>query len=108
MSYAHRCVFCDYSRPASTPTILSPRCRRCGAVLEAVDVPEEPARSAPSLVLGHKRERLAWSVWVAFCLALVALACAAAWATAGPALGIAALGGGILAVAPLAGPPTRS
>jgi hypothetical protein len=110
MGYSHVCVFCGLSRPAASQTILSPRCERCGSVLEAVEA--TPAwLSAPAADedagSGWGR-RAAWSAWAAFCIAVVLLGCAAAWAATGPALGVAALGAGILALAPLTGPPIRS
>ena len=41
MAYVHACLFCGWSRPAETPTIMSPRCGDCGCVL--VSGPEAPA-----------------------------------------------------------------
>jgi hypothetical protein len=109
MGYHHRCVFCGFSRQAASRTILSPRCERCGAVLEAVETDGIAASPAPVVYAGGSGwgHRAASSAWAAFCLAVVALTCAATWAATGPALGVAALGGGILALAPLTGPPTR-
>jgi hypothetical protein len=40
MEYVHHCVFCGWSRAASSPTMLAPRCKRCGCTLRAVTAEE--------------------------------------------------------------------
>ena len=35
MDYVHHCVFCGWSRPGASPTILSPRCEECGCALRS-------------------------------------------------------------------------
>jgi diguanylate cyclase (GGDEF)-like protein len=45
MPYVHHCVFCGWSRAASSPTLLAPRCDRCGCTLRAVTA-DEWARTA--------------------------------------------------------------
>jgi hypothetical protein len=44
-SWVHQCPWCGWSRDASSPTILAPRCTTCGGMLEAV-----PATAAVSAV----------------------------------------------------------
>jgi hypothetical protein len=34
-SWVHVCRWCEWSREAESPTILSPRCEQCGGLLEA-------------------------------------------------------------------------
>ena len=40
MDYVHRCVMCDWQRPAETPAVTSPRCGNCGCALESVRASE--------------------------------------------------------------------
>ena len=35
MPYVHHCVFCGWSRPATSTTLLSPACEACGCTLRA-------------------------------------------------------------------------
>lgn len=44
MDYVHHCVFCGWSRPGATPTILSPGCERCGCPLRSSSVEDYEAR----------------------------------------------------------------
>ncbi len=48
VEYVHYCVYCSWSREASSLTMLSPRCERCGCALRA-DGREAFRRIAPSL-----------------------------------------------------------
>jgi hypothetical protein len=40
MEYVHHCVFCGWSRAASSPTLLAPSCARCGCTLRAATAQE--------------------------------------------------------------------
>jgi hypothetical protein len=40
MAYVHACIFCGWSRPAASATIMAPHCEGCGCVL--VSSPERP------------------------------------------------------------------
>src|SRR5437763_1458513 len=40
MEYVHHCVFCGWSRAASSPTLLAPRCESCGCTLRATTAEE--------------------------------------------------------------------
>ena len=40
MEYVHHCVFCGWSRAASSPTLLAPRCESCGCTLRAATAEE--------------------------------------------------------------------
>ena len=35
-SWVHRCPWCEWSRPGSSPTMIEPRCTGCGGLLEAL------------------------------------------------------------------------
>lgn len=35
-AWVHRCPWCDWSREGDSATMLKPRCRSCGGLLEAV------------------------------------------------------------------------
>ncbi len=48
VEYVHYCVYCSWNREASSLTMLSPRCERCGCALRA-DRREAFQRIAPSL-----------------------------------------------------------
>jgi diguanylate cyclase (GGDEF)-like protein/putative nucleotidyltransferase with HDIG domain len=48
VEYVHYCVYCSWSREASSLTMLSPRCDRCGCALRA-DRREAFRRIAPTL-----------------------------------------------------------
>src|ERR1700704_783104 len=48
VEYVHYCVYCSWNREASSLTMLSPRCERCGCALRA-DSREAFRRIAPSL-----------------------------------------------------------
>jgi diguanylate cyclase (GGDEF)-like protein/putative nucleotidyltransferase with HDIG domain len=48
VEYVHYCVYCSWNREASSLTMLSPRCERCGCALRA-DGREAFRRIAPSL-----------------------------------------------------------
>ena len=48
VEYVHYCVYCSWNREASSLTMLSPRCERCGCALRA-DRREAFRRIAPSL-----------------------------------------------------------
>ena len=50
-SWVHRCPWCDWSREATSPTILAPRCTNCGGMLEAVPA-TAAARAEPPLRIG--------------------------------------------------------
>ena len=107
MEYVHRCVVCDWHRPAASPTVTSPRCENCGCALESVhaadvlvldgplrgiEVPEAPAPRARA----RRRHR--------------GCRCSSSWpppgpATrrAGPAIAVAAVGvAGLLVVMAMA------
>jgi hypothetical protein len=45
-AWVHRCPWCEWSREASSATILAPRCDHCGGLLEAVAQPSTPSASA--------------------------------------------------------------
>ena len=36
MEFVHHCVFCGWSRPAASATLLSPACEACGCTLRAI------------------------------------------------------------------------
>jgi hypothetical protein len=40
MEYVHHCVFCGWSRPGASPTILSPVCESCGCALRSSSASE--------------------------------------------------------------------
>jgi diguanylate cyclase (GGDEF)-like protein/putative nucleotidyltransferase with HDIG domain len=44
MPYVHHCVFCGWSRPAESATLLAPACEACGCTLRAT-TPEELRRA---------------------------------------------------------------
>src|SRR2546429_147372 len=48
VEYVHYCVYCSWNREASSLTMLSPRCERCGCALRA-DTREAFDRIAPTL-----------------------------------------------------------
>src|SRR3979409_1012036 len=48
VEYVHYCVYCSWNREASSLTMLSPRCERCGCALRA-DRREAFRPIAPSL-----------------------------------------------------------
>jgi diguanylate cyclase (GGDEF)-like protein len=48
MEYVHHCVFCGWSRAASSPTLLAPSCARCGCTLRAATA-EEWSRTGGTL-----------------------------------------------------------
>ena len=45
MEFVHHCVFCGWSRPAASATLLSPACEACGCTLRATTA-ERFARDA--------------------------------------------------------------
>ena len=53
--YVHHCVFCGWSRPAESATILEPACERCGCVLRGDDADEYARLSRPT----RRRRRVA-------------------------------------------------
>ena len=95
MEYVHRCVVCDWQRPAASPTVTSPRCENCGCALESV-------HAADILVLdGHLRgievpERLRQALVRAGAIAgsmlLVLAAARTGYAEGGLAIAVAAVG----------------
>ena len=44
--WVHRCPLCEWSRQATSPTILQPRCENCGGLLEPVPAASAPATTA--------------------------------------------------------------
>jgi diguanylate cyclase (GGDEF)-like protein len=48
VEYIHYCVYCGFDREAASPTMLSPRCERCGCAMRA-DRREAYERIAPTL-----------------------------------------------------------
>jgi hypothetical protein len=46
-SWVHRCPWCDWSRGADSPTMIEPRCRDCGGLLEALPVAPGDAEEHP-------------------------------------------------------------
>jgi hypothetical protein len=99
MEYIHHCVFCGWSRPGASPTILSPGCLRCGCPLrsstrgefetrdEQADAPAAPRVSARLLRLS------ALTVGVLLVIAAVS----AGWREGGVWIGVVGLGLGGLA-----------
>ncbi|MBI5104053.1 MAG: hypothetical protein HZB46_03530 [Solirubrobacterales bacterium] len=83
----HACGFCGWSRPATSATMLDPRCERCGCVLDAVEVAELTPDRGPSL------RAPAWALPVLLVLLTTPLVLAAAkvaYARGGTAAGAAA------------------
>jgi hypothetical protein len=94
MDYVHHCVFCGWSRPGASPTILSPGCLRCGCPLrssslddlEASDHDAE-APAAPRVSAGLVR--LA-ALTVAFLMVVAAIS--AGWREGGVWIAVVGLG----------------
>jgi hypothetical protein len=109
MDYVHHCVFCGWSRPGATPTILAPGCERCGCALRSIpaadftaaaDGPEDdvPTSVSPGLI------RLAA---LAIGLLLIVALVVAGWREGGVWIAVAGLGIGGLASLSLPYPTRR-
>jgi hypothetical protein len=103
MEFVHRCLFCGWQRDASSPTILSPHCERCGCLLSS----GRPADFSPTLETTPRLRRVGlspaaarWLRIVAFAAALVA-AMVTGYNAGGVWVGIGALGASGLAATPL-------
>lgn len=101
MEYVHGCVFCGWHRDASSPTVLSPSCERCGCTLSSVSGANWTGADA-GLILGPEpvRNRILRLAAI-LGAALVALAALrTGYALGGPAVAVAAVGiAGLVSVA---------
>jgi hypothetical protein len=108
MGYVHHCVFCGWSRPGASPTILAPGCEKCGCPLRSTPVteyesPEAGATDAAPLV-GFGVVRAAT---IAVAAMLIAAAAVAGWRAGGVWIAIVGLALGGLASLSLPYPTRR-
>jgi hypothetical protein len=103
MDFVHRCHFCGWQREARSPTVLPPRCGRCGGTLTSIRREEDAAEldllERISLVrfaatLGVAARLLAAATTFALCTRL-------GYVHGGASLAVAAFGLAGLATVPL-------
>jgi hypothetical protein len=103
MAYVHACLFCGWSRPAASPTIMTPQCEGCGCVL--VSSPERPPLPAALPSLGHRASipaPLGWLVKGLAAAAVIAAGTKVGYDAGGAWLAGAGFSvGGLLSVPPL-------
>lgn len=88
MALVHACSLCGWSRPAGHPTVVDPRCERCGGVLQAVEHAATAGRVLPALRVRTALERgLVALLLVPTLLAALKVG----WSAGGAALGAGAL-----------------
>jgi hypothetical protein len=93
-SWVHRCPWCDWSRNASSPTMIEPHCVDCGGLLEAL--PTAVRDAAEESAFGQHVPELSPAFGRVLRLALFSLLLFAAarfgWGAGGGALALAAIG----------------
>jgi hypothetical protein len=108
MDYVHHCVFCGWSRPGASPTILSPGCERCGCALRSSPASEfsaqqeQAAPAAPPVSPGLIRLAA-----VTIGALVIVAAIAAGWREGGIWIAVVGLGLGGLASLSLPYPTGR-
>jgi hypothetical protein len=109
MEYVHHCVFCGWSRPGASPTILSPGCLRCGCPLRSSSLEDYEARDQDAEVPLAPRvpTRLLRVGALTVALLLVVVAVSAGWREGGFWIAVVGLGLGGLASLSLPYPAKR-
>lgn len=91
MDYVHRCFFCGWHRAAASPTVVNPRCEKCGCALSSVAAID----FQPAEVLLGQEGGLAPALRLLAVLGAVLMAIAAAragYGEGGPAIAVIAAG----------------
>src|SRR3954469_3615765 len=92
--WVHRCPWCAWSREAESPTMLAPRCERCGGLLEAVPASVHGGAEGASRVVAPPSVSPAFGRVLRFALVGLLLFAAArfGWNAGGFGLALAAVG----------------
>jgi hypothetical protein len=93
-SWVHVCAWCEWSRAAESPTILSPRCENCGGLLEAAPADGLAGAELSPFRVAAPQVSPAFGRLIRFALVALLLFAAArfGWQTGGLGLAVAAVG----------------
>lgn len=93
-AWVHRCPWCEWAREADSATIVEPRCRNCGGLLEAVAATAAHTEHGSPFRVSPPQVSPAFGRILRFALVGLLLVAAArfGWSSGGAGLALVAVG----------------